>query len=192
MKRGREHETTVSLRANPSSKERKGTERMLRPIHCALITSIAPTLAACSGAEVGNRGNGNASSSSGITGAGGTVGVGGTLGGSGGTQHGSGGVGGAGSVDADAATSDVAIPTGPIAIKLDIPPRIEWNSGVGFCGEASIQTIALYYGAWISQYKVRAVAGGPVVFGTGSETVLTALHFNFDAWDFAGPTNPQF
>jgi hypothetical protein len=69
---------------------------------------------------------------------------------------------------------------------------LEWNSGVGFCGEQSIQSIGLYYGAYISQYYVRSVAGGPVVLGGLTETVIGKLHFNYVSWDFDGASNPEF
>jgi hypothetical protein len=175
-------------------------------IQRTLIALNLSTLAACSGGAVSAPGNptrsdtasttGNSTTGNSTTGSAGGQGTAatGATSGAGGTQStgAGGGNGTGGSIDADAATSDVVVPRGPIAVKLDLPARIEWNSGVGFCGEASIQTIALYYGAWLSQAKIRTIAGAPIVFGTGSESVLTTLHFHFETWDFLGATNPQF
>jgi hypothetical protein len=83
-------------------------------------------------------------------------------------------------------------PMGPVDVKLPMPERQEWDTGVGYCGEESIQTIGLYYGAWISQGVVRSVAGQPVIFGNGGENVLSSLHFHYDVWDYASANNPEY
>jgi hypothetical protein len=84
------------------------------------------------------------------------------------------------------------LPTGPIDRKLSIPERQEWDTADGYCGEESIQTIALHYGTWISQALVRTIGGRPVKIGDGSEGVLTTLHFHFDTWDYASANNPEY
>ena len=53
-------------------------------------------------------------------------------------------------------------------VRLDIPARLQWDNNYGYCGETSIQMSALYYGAWVSQYVVRAVGGA----GQGSQLLL--------------------
>src|SRR5262249_22321879 len=82
------------------------------------------------------------------------------------------------------------VPSGP-SLHLDIPPRHQWENDSGYCGETSIQAIALYYGAWISQKVVRDVAGGELLIGVNDETALVALHLAHTTWDTTSPT-PQF
>jgi hypothetical protein len=113
-----------------------------------------------------------------VSGAPGTGGGGGS-GGSGGSGSGS-GSGGSGS-DPGSGTS----------AQLDIPPRQQWENDGGYCGETSIQAIGLYYGAWISQKVVRAVAGGELLIGVNEEAALGALHLAHTTWDTAAP-EPQF
>lgn len=43
---------------------------------------------------------------------------------------------------------------------LDIPTRLQWENGHGFCGETCIQACSLYNGNYISQLEVRKLAGG--------------------------------
>ena len=45
-------------------------------------------------------------------------------------------------------------------VKLDMPPRVQWQDNDGYCGETSVQMAALYYGAYVSQYVARAAGGG--------------------------------
>lgn len=40
---------------------------------------------------------------------------------------------------------------------LAIPARQQWDDNKGYCGETCIQSFAMYYGAYISQYQVRAM-----------------------------------
>ena len=40
----------------------------------------------------------------------------------------------------------------------DIPPRLQWNSNDVYCGEVSMISAGLYYGQYLSQYDVRAIA----------------------------------
>ena len=41
--------------------------------------------------------------------------------------------------------------------QLDIPPRHQWDNYNGYCGECSIQQIGLYYGMYVSQYRIREI-----------------------------------
>ena len=50
---------------------------------------------------------------------------------------------------------------------LDIPPRYMWGwsppgppTASGYCGSASVQSTALYFGNWITQMAVRDTSGG--------------------------------
>ena len=44
-------------------------------------------------------------------------------------------------------------------VRLDIPARLQWANTGGYCGETSVQMSALYYGAYVSQFVVRAAGG---------------------------------
>jgi hypothetical protein len=105
------------------------------------------------------------------------------------------GVSDTGPVTAEAGTApDAATMSapGPSPRQLPIPPRVQWNNSDGYCGETSIQSIALYYGTWASEELIRTLAGGTqVLIGTNSPQVLTALQFTFNEWDNS-VAQPQF
>lgn len=42
----------------------------------------------------------------------------------------------------------------------NIPPRFQWNSNNGYCGEVSMISAGLYYGQYISQFDVRKIVSG--------------------------------
>ena len=95
-------------------------------------------------------------------------------------------------------TSPTASPTAsatvspvPTSIKFPIPPRFQWDNANGYCGETSIQSIALYYGVWVSQQVVRDAAGGELLLDENAARALNKLKFNFVAWDDSAKT-PQF
>lgn len=89
---------------------------------------------------------------------------------------------------------------------LPVAGRFQWDESGGFCGSLSIQTMALTYGAWISQDVVRKANRGGLCFGhtdehqgceVGPENYgLTArnLKLKYDEWDFAQhmPQAPEF
>jgi hypothetical protein len=81
--------------------------------------------------------------------------------------------------------------SGPTSVQLPIPPRTQWNNANGYCGETSIQSIALYYGTWVSEDLVRTLAGGELLIGVNGPQALTALHFDFTQWNNA-QAQPQF
>lgn len=68
------------------------------------------------------------------------------------------------------------------SVVLDIPGRVQWPNDGGYCGETSIQSIGLYYGAWISQAVARDAAGGELLLGDNAEAALRRLHFTYDVW----------
>jgi hypothetical protein len=68
-------------------------------------------------------------------------------------------------------------------VELSVPIRRQWENGHGYCGETSVQAIAMSYGAWISQRVVRDVAGGELLLGVNDEAALAALHLTHVAWD---------
>jgi len=79
----------------------------------------------------------------------------------------------------------------PTTVQLNIPPREQWPNNGGYCGETSLQSIALHYGAWISQDVVRNVAGGELLLGVNEKKALDALHFTYTLWD-SESAKPQF
>jgi hypothetical protein len=82
----------------------------------------------------------------------------------------------------------------PGSVVLDIPNRLQWQTGNGWCGEMSIQSVALYYGAWVSESVVRSLAGGELLLGVNEQEALDALKFSYSIWsdDAATPQANQF
>lgn len=77
------------------------------------------------------------------------------------------------------------------SVQLNIPPREQWPNDGGYCGETSLQSIALHFGAWISQEIVRKAAGGEMLLGVNDSKALDALHFTYTRWD-SESAKPQF
>ncbi|UJR11207.1 hypothetical protein I4U23_015388 [Adineta vaga] len=84
-------------------------------------------------------------------------------------------------------------------VLLDIPPRLQWDHGNGFCGETSLQSIGLKYGAWISQKLIRDINKGEYLLQPMSSNdrrnslrTLAKLHFTYDEWDWKNSPQPQF
>ena len=88
----------------------------------------------------------------------------------------------------------VALPAAA-SIQLDIPPRRQWDNKHGYCGECTIQQIALYYGTYISQYRARAIIDPTqeqdVWVPENSGPILEALRLRYEEWDSGRPT-PQY
>ena len=96
--------------------------------------------------------------------------------------------------DAPAQTALKTADAAPLRVDqiLPIPPRLQWNTGHGYCGETAIQAIGLYYGAWISQQVVRDAGGGEILLGVNSDDALKRLGLDFESWDFDHQQTPQF
>lgn len=82
-----------------------------------------------------------------------------------------------------------------IITSLPITPRLQWDNKNGYCGECSIQTCALYFGAYISQYQVRAIIdptqNQDLWIDVHGATALNALRFTYEAWNSSLAT-PQY
>lgn len=79
-----------------------------------------------------------------------------------------------------------------VKVHLDIPPRRQWINKNGYCGASSIQQIALYYGAYISQDICRKTIGDKEILLYKNEAeVLDALSFTYDRWNNIRPS-PQY
>ncbi len=85
---------------------------------------------------------------------------------------------------------------GPQGCILAIPPRLQWDQNLGYCGEASIQALAMYYGSYISQYQARAMVRPDqrqdVLIGTNETIVLDNLRLTYQQWDRRRQPVPQF
>lgn len=75
--------------------------------------------------------------------------------------------------------------------RLPIAPRQQWNENNGYCGETSIQSCALYFGTYASQYRVRAFINpdqqSQLLIGVNEQTSLRGLRLTFEQWN---PRNP--
>ena len=88
----------------------------------------------------------------------------------------------------------ISLPAGA-SVQLDIPPRKQWDNNNGYCGECSIQQIALYFGTYISQYHARAIIDPTqrqdVWVPENSGPIFDALRLTYTAWNSSSPT-PQY
>lgn len=77
---------------------------------------------------------------------------------------------------------------------LPIPPRQQWEENNGYCGETTIQSFALYFGTYASQYRIRSFVNpnqqSQLLVGVNEQIALRALHLTYEPWNFNRPT-PQ-
>jgi len=86
-----------------------------------------------------------------------------------------------------------------VSNQLEIPWRHQWLNDGGYCGELCIQSVALYYGTYISQYWAREFADGEVIAGCEPDDpnqgsaweVYHLLKLKADRWDYES-SNPQY
>lgn len=85
--------------------------------------------------------------------------------------------------------------------KNPIPPRLQWKSNYGYCGEVSLISAGLYYGQYISQYDIRAIASphipqsqfeSQLLLGVNDEYAAAQVHLKGEAWNGRGKTSNQF
>jgi len=79
---------------------------------------------------------------------------------------------------------EMPTPTGSRA--LDIQPRQQMDPNGGYSAETSLQTLALYHGAYLSQNMIRTIAAAPMIIGGNATTVLDTLHIKYLAWTSSG------
>lgn len=79
--------------------------------------------------------------------------------------------------------------------ELDIPQRQQWEANYGYCGEVSLISAGLYYGQYISQYDMRAVASpnidqsredSQLLLGVNAEQAAARLHLKATSWKRRG------
>ncbi len=78
------------------------------------------------------------------------------------------------------------------ALSQDNPvaSRLQWMHNQGYCGETSLITAALFYGQYLSQYDVRALAtkdhsqtAGQLLLGVNDVHVARQMRLQYEAWD---------
>lgn len=81
---------------------------------------------------------------------------------------------------------------------LNIPPRIQWMSNYGYCGEMSMISVGLYYGQYISQFDARTIASPGVsqtsansqlLLGVNAGNAAKAMKLKATEWNAAGTAN---
>ena len=85
--------------------------------------------------------------------------------------------------------------------------RVQWNANQGYCGETSVQTALLRFGAWMSVFDVRAVIAQvqpkivnpsltaqqqqQLLIGENDQATAAALSLRYEEYSAAGdPTQP--
>ncbi len=78
---------------------------------------------------------------------------------------------------------------------LTIPARRQWDNNDGYCGETCIQSFAMYYGTYISQYQARAMVNADqrheLVISENGDVVLKNLRLTYEQWNSGGRPTPQ-
>ena len=78
---------------------------------------------------------------------------------------------------------------------LAIPARRQWNDNEGYCGETCIQACAMYYGAYVSQYRARAMIHADqrheVVISENGD-VVSEPRLTCQRWDSDRQPRPQY
>lgn len=77
-----------------------------------------------------------------------------------------------------------------------IPPRYQWDSNAGYCGEVCLISAGLYYGQYVSQYDARAIATdnapqnqSQLLLGINDTYAAGQMQLNFIAWDSVAEQN---
>lgn len=75
-------------------------------------------------------------------------------------------------------------------VENDIPPRKQWNTNSGYCGEVALISAGLYYGQYISQYEARAIAiknrpqyKGQLLLGVNDVDAAKKMHLKSVEWN---------
>lgn len=80
----------------------------------------------------------------------------------------------------------------PPDVVLNLQPKIMWgwgiNSSPGFCGEASFQVAAQYFGSYFSQGVIHDVAGDELLIGVNDKIAAQKLGLKYETLDPPSPT----
>ena len=90
-----------------------------------------------------------------------------------------------------AATASTPVRQAVRTTLLAIPPRQQWDENGGYCGETSIQSFALYFGTYASQFRIREFINpdqqSQLLVGVNEQIALRALQLKYDQWNFNRP-----
>ena len=90
-----------------------------------------------------------------------------------------------------AATASTPVRQAVRTTLLAIPPRQQWDENGGYCGETSIQSFALYFGTYASQFRIREFINpdqqSQLLVGVNEQIALRALQLKYDQWNFNLP-----
>ena len=79
--------------------------------------------------------------------------------------------------------------------QTDLPPRFQWESNYGYCGEVSFISAGLYYGQYVSQFDARVLANrtgnqnresSQLLLGMNETTAAAGMHLNMTLWTGTG------
>jgi hypothetical protein len=84
----------------------------------------------------------------------------------------------------------------PIAKILPISARRQWDENDGYCAETCIQTVAMYYGTYASQSRIRAMIDpnqqDEVLIGEDEDEIFDNLRLTYERWDNDDQPTPQY
>lgn len=67
-------------------------------------------------------------------------------------------------------------------VKLDIPPRLQWEGLGGYCGETSFQSHGILWGNWLHSDTVRKAAGSELLIGENDVKAAKTLKFPYESF----------
>ncbi|MBA3722909.1 MAG: C39 family peptidase [Parachlamydiaceae bacterium] len=83
-------------------------------------------------------------------------------------------------------------------LKNNIPPRLQWNSNSGYCGEVCLISAGLYFGQYLSQYDARKIAGKnalqnktQLLLGINDKYAASQMHLNSIEWNTSKEKNTK-
>lgn len=85
--------------------------------------------------------------------------------------------------------------------KNSLPPRLQWNRNWGYCGEVSLICAGLYYGQYLSQYDVRAIASpnipqgkweSQLLLGVNDQLAASKMHLKTEVWQGKNKSAQEF
>lgn len=91
-----------------------------------------------------------------------------------------------------------AMAAGRYSANNHIPPRFQWNSNFGYCGEVSFVSAGLYFGQYVSQYDARRLASNgmnqskynsQLLVGGNDRRAAAKMHLMATEWDASAQTD---
>jgi hypothetical protein len=69
---------------------------------------------------------------------------------------------------------------------LDVPGRLQYEQGNGYCGELTLQQLMLPFGVWIPQQYARDVAKGEMLPGINYSQAMDSLKIRYNSFSASG------